>query len=185
MVFVGHEVRREIAAIELHAFDQLDLGRDVASLFDGDHAVLADLHQGVGENLADLGIVVAGDRRHRLDRLLVLGVDRLGELLELVDDAVDRLLDAAAQRHRIGAGRDETQTFAIHGLGQHGRGGRAVAGDVAGLRGGLFDELDAHVLERVLELDVFGDGHAVLGHLRGAPAFVEHGVASAGTQACC
>jgi hypothetical protein len=67
-------------------------------------------------------------------------------------------------------------------VGQHGRGRRAVAGDGAGLAGDLLDELHAHVLEGVFQLDVLGDGHAVLGDLGGAPALVEHGVASARPQ---
>ena len=51
----------------------------------------------------------------------------------------------------------------IDGLGQDGRGRRAVAGHVVGLRGDLLDQLGAHVLPGVLELDFLGDGHAVLG----------------------
>ena len=42
-------------------------------------------------------------------------------------------------------------------LGEHGRGGGAVAGDVVGLGGDFLDELGAHVLERVVELDFLGD----------------------------
>ena len=50
------------------------------------------------------------------------------------------------------------------------------------LRRGFLDELRAHVLERVLELDVLGDGDAVLGHGRAAPALVEDRVAAAGPE---
>ena len=48
-------------------------------------------------------------------------------------------------------------------LGEHGRGGGAVAGHVGGLGGDLAHHLRAHVLERVLELDLLGHRHAVLG----------------------
>ncbi len=67
-------------------------------------------------------------------------------------------------------------------FGQDGGGRGAVAGDVVGLAGGFFDELGAEVLVRVVQLDVFGDGHAVFGHLGRAPALVEHGVAAAGAK---
>ncbi len=43
LVGVGDEVGRDVAAVELHAFDVLDLGLDALRLFDGDDAVLADL----------------------------------------------------------------------------------------------------------------------------------------------
>src|SRR5256886_13715783 len=56
----------------------------------------------------------------------------------------------------------------IDRLREHDRGGRAVARDVRGLRGDLLQHLRAHVLVGILELDLLGDRHAVLGD-RGAP----------------
>src|SRR4029079_5576744 len=44
------------------------------------------------------------------------------------------------------------------------------------------DELGAHVLERVLQFDVLGDGDAVLGDVGRPPALVEDGVAAAGAE---
>jgi hypothetical protein len=51
---VGDEVGREVALVELHALDELDLGLEALALFDGDDAVLADLVHGGGDDLADL-----------------------------------------------------------------------------------------------------------------------------------
>ena len=58
---------------------------------------------------------------------------------------------------------DELAALAEDGLREHGGGGGAVASDVTGLRGHFAHHLGAHVLELVLELDLLGDGHAVLG----------------------
>ena len=63
-------------------------------------------------------------------------------------------------------------------LGEHRRGGGAVAGGVVGLRGDFAHHLRAHVLELVLELDLLGDGDAVLGDARGAERLVEDDVAA-------
>ena len=95
------------------------------------------------------------------------------------DHGGGRLLHAAGERHRVGPAGDHLQPFAINGLGQHGGGGRAVAGDLVGLRGRLFDELGRQVLLRVVQRDFFGDGHAVLGDLWGAPSLVEDRIAAA------
>ena len=122
-----------IAAIELHAFDDVDGRFRLLALLDGDHAVFADLHEGVGQHGADRRIVVAGDRGDLHDLLLVLLVDRRGHLADGGNDRLGRLLDAAGQRHRIGAAGDHLQAFAIDGLGQHGGRGGAVAGDLVGL----------------------------------------------------
>ena len=66
--------------------------------------------------------------------------------------------------------------------GEHGRGGGAVAGNVVGLRGDLAHHLRAHVLELVFELDLLGDGDAVLGDARRAVGLVEHDVAALRTE---
>ena len=107
---------------------------------------------------------------------VVLG--RLRELLELVDDGLDGLVDAALELHRVVAGGDELGALAVDRLREHGRGGGAVAGDVGGLGGDLLHHLRAHVLELVLELDLLGDGDAVLGDRRRAEALLDDDVAA-------
>jgi hypothetical protein len=60
-----------------------------------------------------------------------------------------------------------------HVLGQDGGGGGAVAGDVVGLDGRFLEQLGAHVLIRVLQLDLLGHGHAVVGDGGRAELLVE------------
>ena len=55
---IGDEVRRQIAAIELHALDDVELEFETLRFFDGDHAFLADLLHRFGDLLADHGIAV-------------------------------------------------------------------------------------------------------------------------------
>jgi hypothetical protein len=65
---VGDHVRRDIAAVDLHALDVLLLQAQALRLLDGDDAVLADLAHHLGDHLAD-ALIAAGDRGH-LGRLL-------------------------------------------------------------------------------------------------------------------
>ena len=99
-----------------------------------------------------------------------------------VDGGDDRRLDALLQRHRVGAGGHVAQALVDHGPGQHGGGGGAVTGDVVGLLGDLLDELGADLLVGVRELDLLGDGDAVVGDRGGAPLLVEHDVATLGAE---
>ncbi len=86
-------------------------------------------------------------------------------------------LDASLERDGVGPGRHITQALADQRLGQDcGRSG-AVAGDVVGLGGHLLHELGSHVLEVVLELNLLGDGHPVVGDGGGTPAFGDDDVA--------
>src|SRR5215471_3001948 len=172
---VSDEVGREVAAVELHSLDHFQRRLEALGLLDGDHAVLADLVHRLGDDPSDLGVVVGRDRPDVGD---VLALDGLGELVERLDGRLDGGVDAALQLHRVGAGGDVLDPLAVDRLREHGRGRRAVAGHVGGLRGDLADHLRAHVLQRILELDLLGDGHAVLGDRRGTELLLDDDVAA-------
>ena len=180
LVGVGDEVGRDVAAVELHAFDDFEFGVEALGFFDRDHAFVADLGHRFGDHLADFLVAVGGDRADLGDFLVRL--DLLGALLEVGDDGFDRLLDAALQVHRVHAGGNRLRAFAHDGVGQDGGGGGAVAGRVVGLGGDFAHHLGAHVLELVGELDFLGDRHAVLGRARGAEALLDDDVAALGAQ---
>ena len=80
------QVGAEVAAVELHALDVLLVELEPLALLDGDHAVLADLLHHLRDQVADLGVARA-DGRDVGD--VVLGLDRLREVLDLVDDGRD------------------------------------------------------------------------------------------------
>ena len=170
------EVRREVALVELHAFDELERGLGRLAFFDRDHAVLADLFHRVGQEVADHAVVVRADRADVGD--FFLAGDLLRHLVEMLDRGGDGLLDAAADRGRIAAGHDVAGAFAEDGAGEHGGGRRAVAGECRGLVGHFVHELRAHVLERVFELDFLAHGDAVLGDRRAAERLVDDHVAA-------
>ena len=119
-----------------------------------------------------------GDLRH----LAALG-DRLDAvLLELRDEARPPASMPRLRRHRVRAGGDVLEAFLDDRLAEHGGGRGAVAGDVVRLGGDLLGELGADVLERLFELDVLGDGHAVVGDGGGAELLVEDDVAALGAE---
>src|SRR6185312_7506197 len=157
---VGHEVGRDVALVEAHALGELELEAEGVALLDGD--------------------VGGADRRGRGD--LLLGLDVLGRVGQGLGDLLDGLLDAPLQGHRVGAGGDVAQTLAHQRLGQHGGGGGALTLDVVGLLGDLLDQLGADLLPGVLELDLLGDAHTVVGDRGSAPLLVQHDVAALGTE---
>ena len=101
------------------------------------------------------------DRRHR-------GLHGLGHAL-LHNDGV-------------GAGGQILQTLPHHGLRQQGGGGGAVAGHIVGLGGNLPHQLRAHVLKGIVQLDLLGDGHAVVGDQGRAELLIQHHIAALGAQ---
>ena len=55
-VLVGHEVRADVALVELHPLDELELEAEGVRLLYRDDSVLTDLVHRVGNELADLGV---------------------------------------------------------------------------------------------------------------------------------
>jgi hypothetical protein len=102
--------------------------------------------------------------------------------LDGLDHGLGGLLDAALEEHRVGAGGHVLQALGDDRLRQHRGGGGAVAGDVVGLGGRFLQKLGAHVLEGVLQLDLLGHGHAVVGDGGRAPLLVQRDVAALGAQ---
>ena len=177
---IGDEVGRQVTAVELHAVHGLQGGLEALGLFDGDDAVLAHLLHRLGDQVADLAVVVGGDGADLGDLLLAGRGDR--EALERLGDGLDGPVDAPLQLHRVGAGGDVLEALAEDRLGQHGGGGGAVAGEVGGLGGDLLHHLGAHVLDRVGQLDFLGHRHAVLGDGRRAELLVDDDIPALGTE---
>ena len=146
------------------------------SLFDSNDAVLADLLHDVGDDFADF-FVVTGDGGDGFDLFLLF--DRLGHVAEFVDDGAEALVEAALEGHRVGPGGDVAQALGDDGLGEDGGGGGSIASDIVGADRDLFGELCAHVAEGLIELDLAGDGDAVIDDQRGAEFLVEDDVAAA------
>ena len=173
-VGIGDEVGRDVAAVELHTLDHFKLGLKRLCFLDRDHALVADLFHRIGDETTNLRITVGRDSSD-LGDFLVRG-DILGVLLEVSDNGLDRKIDAALEVHRVHAGGDSLGTFPDDRMSQHGRRSRAVTGLIGGLRGDLAHHLRTHVLELVFELDLLGDGHAVLGDAWCAKRLVEYDV---------
>ena len=177
---VGDEIGREIAAVELHAFDHFELGLEAFRLFNRDHAFLADFFHRFRDHVADGALAIGRDRADLGDFLA--GRDFLGALLDVFDHDFDGHVDAALQIHRVHARGDRLGAFADDGLGQDGGRRGAVAGDVAGLARHFAQHLRAHILEFIGKFDFLGDGNAVLGNARCAEGFFEHDIAAFGAQ---
>ena len=177
---VGDEVRGEVAAVELHALDDVELGLGGLGLFDRDDALVADLLHRMRDHLADRLVAVRRDRADLRD--LLGGLHLLGAGLDVLHDLGGGEVDAALQVHRVHAGGNRLGALADDRRGENGRGRGAVAGDVVGLRGDLAHHLGAHVLELVGELDLLRDGDAVLGDARRAEGLVDDDVAALRTE---
>src|SRR5690606_2523613 len=180
LVRVVDEVGRQVAAVELHAFHDVQFVVQGLAVFNSDDAFLANLVHCVGDDLADGFVAVGGDGANLSDFLG--GGARTGDLLQLFDGYGNSLVDTALQVHRVDTGGYVLQAFFNDGLSQNGSGGGAVASVVRSLGSNFLDQLSADVLELVFQFDFLGHGHTVLGHGGGAEGALEHHVATLGAH---
>ena len=128
LVGVGDEVGGDVAAVELHALDDFEFGLQRFRFFDSDHALVADFLHRVGEEAANFGIAVGGNRADLGD--LFVRCDLLRVLLQVRDHRFNREVDAALEVHWVHAGGDGLGAFLHDRLSENGRGRGAVTGKV-------------------------------------------------------
>ena len=178
-VLIGHEVRRQVTLVELHTFGELELDTERVGLLNGDHAVLAHLVDGVGDDLADCGV---GSRDGGDVGDVALVVHFLGLRLDRLHCCSNGFFDTALQAHGVCTSSNVAHAVGNHGLGQHRCGGGAVTGDIVGLGGDFLHQLGAHVFEWVFQFDFLGNGHTVVGDGWCTELLVENDVATLRSQ---
>ncbi|MNV18902.1 hypothetical protein D3C71_1097420 [compost metagenome] len=176
LVLIGHEVGRQITAVELHTFDDFQVGLGSLGFLDGNDTFVADLLHRFGQILADLLVAIGRDGADLSD-LRITG-DLAGVRLQLFNDCIHGDIDAALQVHRVHARRNRLGAFLDDGLGENSCRGGTVAGEIIGLRCHFAQHLRAHVFELVFQFDLFGDGDAVLGDAWRAERLVDDDVAA-------
>ena len=128
------------------------------------------------DDLTDRLVVAGGQRRDA--QKVVAPLTATACSCQRIDDDGHGALDAAAHPHRVGAGVDGAQSLAHHRLGQHRRGGGAVTDHPVGLHRDFLDQLCAHVGERVAQLDLPRDRHAVVGDRGRSGQLLQDGIAT-------
>ncbi len=180
LVRVGDEIRRQVAAVELHTFDNLEFVAERLGFLNRNDAFIADLFHGLRDQCADFGFAVGRNRADLLD--LVIGLDVLAALGEVFDHRRNGCVDPALEVHRVAPCRYGLDAFANDSLRQNRCRRCAVAGLIVGFGGYFADELRADILTRVLQLDLLGNRHAVLGRARRAERFLNDDVTAFRTQ---
>jgi len=176
---ISDHVGRQEATVDLHAFHDLAVSLSGLGFFHGDDAVSADLFHSLSNQGTDL--LVTG--RNGADTSDILAaVNRLRVLLNGLHSDLGCLGHALVHHNGVGSGNQVLQALMNDGLGQQGSCGGAVAGHVVGLGRDFLHHLGAHVLKGVFQLDLLGDGHAVICNQGGAISSPQNHIAALRTE---
>ncbi|MNE13675.1 hypothetical protein D3C80_1065170 [compost metagenome] len=164
---VGDKVRGHVPPVETHAIHDVDHGFGGLGFLHAHHAFHTDLFQGVGDQLTDQGVVVGGQCGHlgffpgRVDRTRLRQQCRLNQRQALVQAALE--VDGTGPGHHV------SDAIGKNCLGQYRRRAGAIADRLRRALGCLAQHLGAEVLVSVLQVDAFGDGHAIVTDSRATP----------------
>ena len=177
--FLEHDAvlkpRRNVAAVEHHAFYDLAVRLSRLGFFNGDNAVGRDLFHRVGDEVADL-LTCRGNSRNTCNVLRAGNL--LGVLLNRLNSCLGRLLNALSQNHRVCACGNVLHALTDECLCKQRCGRGAVACNVVRLGCNFLHELCAHVLKRIFKLNFLSDCHAVVRNERCAELLIEHNVSA-------
>ena len=173
---IGDEIRRQVTAVKLHAFNHFQFGFQPFGIFNRNYAFVADFFHRLRQIFADRAVAVGGNGADLGN--FFRSFDRFRARFDVGDNRVNRHVDTAFQIHRVHAGGYRLAAFVDDGFGQNGRGRGAVAGLVGGLLGNFLNQLGAHVFKLVGQLYFLGDGNAVLGDFGSAVRLVKDNIAS-------
>ena len=154
------KVGRDVAAVELHSLNQLQLVLKRFAILDRDHTLVADLKclkihfirefvsnllHCVRNELANVPVAIGRDGRH-LGNLFRRG-DRFAHCLQLVHNHLNRLDDTLADFHWVCPFADALEAFLGNGTGQHGGASCAVTGLLVGLVGNVLEKKIVHAFQ--------------------------------------
>ena len=168
---------RDVALVELHALGELELERRWCC----DSSTVMTPSLPTLSNASAMSSPISGSCA---EMVATCAMSSLVATSRAFSSSASLTASTAASMPRlssigVAAGGDVAQALVDHRLGEHGRGRGAVTGDVVGLGRDLLGELGAEVLVRVVELDLAGDGHAVVGDRGRAALLVDDDVAAA------
>ncbi len=177
LLCVGNEVGRDVATVELHAFNHLDSGFGALGLVHCDYSFLLHLLHSLGNESA-YGFVVIGRHASHVFDFLEVVAHFLSHRAYACHNGSHSLVDTALEVHRVGTGSNVLKAYGYDSLSEHGGGGCSVAGIVAGLGGNFLHKLCAHVAERLFKLYLAGNAHTVLGDMGSAELLAYDNVAA-------
>merc|ERR1719162_1125159 len=177
---IGDKVGTDVSTLEFHSLDDFQFVVQRLSILDGDHTFLANSFHGIGNQASNLLIGVCRNSTNLSDFLL--GGDGSADFCEGFNDGINSHVDSPSQVLRVQTCGNGLATFRINNTRQYCSGGGSISGNIVGPGRYALDELGAHVLEGILEIDGLGDRHTILGNFRCSIWLSNNGISALGSK---
>ena len=162
LLWIRHEVRRQIALVKAHALDIFKSGVGGLAFLNFDNAIGANSVNGLRNQLAQVRVMVGAHGRNLFQISATLAL--LRHFNQRVAGGGRRKINSALQSDGVHRARYELQATIKDSRGKNRGGGGSITSDVCGFLCHLMHKLGAHVLKRTWQLNFLGNADAVLGH---------------------
>ena len=179
LISISNHVRGDVATIELHTLYNGKAGLHTLGLLNGDNTFLANLLHSVSNILTDF-LISRGYSCNLCNCLL--GLYWLRNLLKLSYQSLNCLFNTLLQNHRVRTGSYVTHTLMNHGLSQKSCSGSTITGNIVGLGSNLTNQLGTHILKRIIQLNVTGNGNTIISNGRCTKLLIKNYVTTLWTK---
>ncbi len=180
VVSVGNKVRRQVTAIKLHTFNNVQFVLQALAFFNGDNAFFTNFLHRFSNDRANVVVAVGRNGANLGNRLVVFTRNR--HSLDFGNSSYNSLVDAALEVHRVHAGRNGFQAFFQNRLSQNGCRSGTVTGFVRSFGSNFLHHLRAHVFKAIFQFNFLGNRYTVFGDGRRAERFVDYDVTAFGAK---
>merc|ERR1719234_2152528 len=174
------EVRRDVAAVKLHALNDVHLIVQSLAVLHSDDALLANLGHCLSNQVANSSVSVGRDSCNLCN--FFGGGNRLGQAFQVVADRLHSNHKASPDLNWVGAVGNVVKTLACNCPCQNRGSCCSVASFLVGFVGNILDKFGSDVLKLVLQFDCLGHSNAVLGDFWAAPGRFNYNVPTLGAH---
>ncbi len=101
-VSICDEVRRQVTAVKLHAFNNIQLAVEAFGFFNCDNAFIADLLHGFGNHVTDGNLTIGRNSANLCD--LFITFNFLGTFFQIAKSNFDSFVNTALEIHWVHSG---------------------------------------------------------------------------------
>ena len=177
---VGHEIGREVTAIELHTFNPFDFGFEAFAFVDSDNAIFTNFFHGSGQLVADFSVVVGSDATNVSHVVFAFHFNR--HLVKLFGDVGYSQFDTRFHLNRVYASNNRFETFVEDRFGHYRCSRRTVTSHIARFACDFSNHSGAHVFVDVFQVDFLRNGDTVLRNGWRTKALLKNNVSSLGAE---
>src|SRR5690606_6241106 len=181
LLSIGYKVRRDVATVKLHTFNNLNSCFSSLGFFYSDNTFTTNLRHSFGNQTTDFLVIVGRDLCN-LFNLIVVITNFLSLLTNAFNNLSHSLVNTLLQFHWVCAGCHVLQTYINDSLSKNGSSSCTITCIITGLGSNFFNHLCTNICKSIFKFDFLCNCYTVLGYCRSTKFLFNNYIATLRTQ---